>query len=263
MLILGASTQPRSGALTGAALSAFRTAETHAIVRTYLGLAVALCLVALLVWRRRKLLPGRVDNDSAGGLGLDLLRQPRFRFGVLCIFLYVGAEVAIGSLMVNYLMQSSVMGIGQEAAGRHVSLYWGGAMVGRFIGAYVLRLLSPGKVLAAVATGAMTLILVSANSFGDLSGWALLAVGLCNSIMFPTIFSLACEGLGPRAADGSGLIGVAIVGGALVPPITGATADVLGSLKLALTVPLLCYAVIMAFGIYARRPRAAAEGARA
>jgi FHS family L-fucose permease-like MFS transporter len=97
------------------------------------------------------------------------------------------------------------------------------------------------------------LLLVSSNSSGAVSGWSLLAIGVFNAIMFPTIFSLACEGLGARAAEGSGLICVAIVGGAIVPLITGAFADAAG-LKLALSVPALCYAAILCFGVYARRP---------
>ena len=181
----------------------------------------------------------------------------RFAFGTACIFLYVGAEVAIGSLIVNYLMQSSVMGIGAEAAGKHVPFYWGGALVGRFIGAYVLRLVSPGKVLAFNAGMVILLLLVSANTAGLVSGWSLLAIGLFNSIMFPTIFALASEGLGPRTADGSGIICVAIVGGAIVPLITGRAADLTG-LKQALIVPALCYLGIFLFGLYARR-RATAD----
>jgi FHS family L-fucose permease-like MFS transporter len=113
-------------------------------------------------------------------------------------------------------------------------------MVGRFLGAYFLKVFSPGKMLAFVATSVLVLLLISANTTGAISGWSLLAVGLFNSIMFPTIFSLACEGLGPRAADGSGIICVAIVGGALVPLITGHAADSLG-LKGALIVPAVCY----------------------
>jgi FHS family L-fucose permease-like MFS transporter len=115
-------------------------------------------------------------------------------------------------------------------------------------------------VLAAVATGAITLILISTNTTGAISGWSLLAIGLCNSIMFPTIFSLACEGLGPRAAQASGILAMAIVGGAIIPRITGSTADWLESLKVALTVPAICYAGILGFGIFARKPRAATAG---
>ena len=260
ILILGAAARAQPMQLSPAALVAFRASETHAIVRTYLGLATVLLLVAALVWRRRGQLADRVVYDATGHPALDLLRQPRFSYGVLCIFLYVGAEVAIGSLIVNYLMQSTVMGLGQESAGKHVTFYWGGAMVGRFIGAYVLRQFSPGKVLAAVAAAVIALLVTSANSSGIVSGWSLLAIGLFNSIMFPTVFSLACERLGRRAGQGLGIICVAIVGGAVVPWITGHAFDWLMSLKLALAVPALCYAGILGFGIFARKPRAAGDG---
>ena len=146
------------------------------------------------------------------------------------------------------------MGLQEQAAGKLIGLYWGGAMVGRFIGSAVLRMVSPGKVLAGVAVGAMALIGLSTQTSGDLSGYSLLAIGLMNAIMFPTIFTLACEKLGPRAADGSGIINVAIFGGAVVPLLTGVIADATGSLALALLLPALCYAVIAGFGWYARRP---------
>ena len=130
-------------------------------------------------------------------------------------------------------------------------------MIGRFIGSGLMRVISPGKLLACVAAGAVALILISINTTGAVSGYSLLAIGLMNSIMFPTIFSLACEKLGTRAADGSGIINVAIFGGAVVPLATGVLADVTGSLGLALLLPAACYAVILAFGIYARRPAVA------
>jgi FHS family L-fucose permease-like MFS transporter len=256
ILILGSLSTIDASTLTGEALTAYRATETQVVVNTYLGLAVALLVVAALVWMSRKKLVESAASPHTGIVhAFSLLRQPRFAFGALCIFLYVGAEVAVGSVIVNYLMQADVFGMGAEAAGKHVPLYWGGAMVGRFIGAYLLRLFSPGKVLASAAGCAVLLLLVSANAGGAMSGWALLAIGLCNSIMFPTIFSLACEGLGERAAEGSGLICVAIVGGAIVPLLAGVAADMAG-LRMALAVPALCYAVILAFGWYARRPAA-------
>jgi FHS family L-fucose permease-like MFS transporter len=254
ILILGPLAKADPSKLTGAALSAFRTQETHVIVATYLGLASVLVLIAALVWLRRNRLPDTSFESVTLRHAFDLLRQVRFGFGALCIFLYVGAEVSIGSLIVSYLMQSGVLGLGQEDAGKHVPYYWGGAMVGRFIGAYLLRVLSPGKVLACAAAAVLILLTVSATSVGALSGWSLLAIGLFNSIMFPTIFSLASEGLGPRAAEGSGIICVAIVGGAIVPLITGRAADWVG-LKEAMIVPALCYCGILSFGIYARRPK--------
>ena len=260
ILILGSISKVDPSQLAPAALAAFRAQETHVIVRTYLGLAAALVLVAAVVWMRRNRLQEVRDEDhSIMGHPFALLRQRRFAFGALCIFLYVGAEVAIGSVIVNYLMQTNVLSLSPEDAGKDVPFYWGGAMVGRFIGAYLLRIFSPGKVLACAAGGVIVLLLTSANSTGPVAGWALLAVGLFNSIMFPTIFSLACEGLGPRAAEGSGIICMAIVGGAVVPLITGRIAD-WSSLQFALSVPAVCYAGILSFGIYARRPAGAANG---
>jgi MFS transporter, FHS family, L-fucose permease len=153
-----------------------------------------------------------------------------------------------------------VLSLSAREAGKHVPYYWGGAMVGRFIGAYLLRVFSPGKVLAAAAGAVITLLLIAATNGGAVSGWALLAIGLFNSIMFPTIFSLACEGLGRRTHEGSGIICVAIVGGAVMPLLTGRGADLMG-LKAALIVPAACYAGILAYGVYARRPWAGAASA--
>lgn len=254
VLILGSLATMKAEDLSGAELDAYRTAESQAIVHGYLGIAVALLVVAGAVWLFRNRLQGEKHEASAGLAGLDLLKRPRFGFGALCIFLYVGAEVSIGSLIVNYLMQLGVMGLAEQAAGKLIGLYWGGAMIGRFIGSGLMRVISPGKLLAFVAVGAIALILISTNTTGSLSGYSLLAIGLMNAIMFPTIFSLASERLGSRAADGSGIINVAIFGGAVVPLATGAVADLTGSLATALLLPALCYAVIAAFGLYARRP---------
>jgi FHS family L-fucose permease-like MFS transporter len=254
ILILGGIAGVSADQLSGAELQAYRTAESRAIVNGYLGLAVALLVVALVVWMFRNRLKG--ESHEAGGAlaGVDLLARPRFGYGALCIFLYVGAEVAIGSLIVNYLMQAHVMGLAEENAGKLIAVYWGGAMVGRFIGSLILRLVSPGLVLAFVAAGAIALIGVSTQTTGELSGYSLLAIGFMNSIMFPTIFALACEKLGPRAADGSGLINVAIFGGAVIPLVTGMIADASGSLAIALALPAACYLVIAGFGIFARKP---------
>nr|WP_235534171.1 MULTISPECIES: sugar MFS transporter [unclassified Sphingopyxis] len=254
VLILGSLATMKAEDLSGAQLDAYRTAESQAIVHGYLGIAVALLVVAGAVWIFRNRLQGEKHEASAGLAGLDLLKRPRFGFGALCIFLYVGAEVSIGSLIVSYLMQPGVLALPEQAAGKLIGLYWGGAMIGRFIGSGLMRVISPGKLLAFVAVGAIALILISTNTTGLVSGYSLLAIGLMNAIMFPTIFSLASERLGSRAADGSGIINVAIFGGAVVPLATGALADLTGSLALALTLPALCYAVIAAFGIYARRP---------
>ena len=254
ILILGGLATVTADQLSGVELDAYRTAESQAIVNGYLGIAVALAIVAGVVWMFRNALKGEKHEASEGLAGLDLLQRPRFGYGALCIFLYVGAEVAIGSLIVNYLMQDHVMGLQEQAAGKLIGLYWGGAMVGRFIGSVVLRVLSPGKVLAFVSIAAIALLVTSTQSTGDFSGYTLLAVGLTNAIMFPTIFTLACEKLGSRAADGSGIINVAIVGGAVIPLLTGVIADLTSSLAIAFMLPMACYAVIAGFGFYARRP---------
>lgn len=253
-LILGSLAGVAAADLAGPALDAYRVAETQTVVRTYIGLAVALAVVAGVVWANRNRLKGESHESGSILQSFDLLSRPRFAFGALCIFVYVGAEVSIGSLIVNYLQQKSVLGITASAAGAYIPFYWGGALVGRFAGSYVLAKVSPGKVLAANAVAAIALLAISGFTGGDVAAWSLLLIGLANSIMFPTIFSLACEGLGRRAADGSGIINIAIFGGAVVPMLTGGVADLTGSLVLALILPALCYAVIAAFGLYARRP---------
>jgi MFS transporter, FHS family, L-fucose permease len=250
-LILG-SLSRAPGQLSGLGLDRYRAQESRVIGLAYLGLAAALAVIAAAVWMGRHRLQERRSSAASMFAGVGLLRRRRLAFGALCIFLYVGAEVAVGSVIVNFLMQPGVMGLSQRAAGEHVPFYWGGALIGRFVGAGLLRRFSPGKVLACFAGAAILMLGLSATIAGPWAGWALLLVGFCNSLMFPTIFSLACEGLGERAAEGSGIICVAIVGGAVVPLITGHLADQFG-LATALVAPAICYAIILLFGIYARR----------
>lgn len=243
----------------GIADASVRAAEARVIDRTYLGIAAALALVAAIVWLLRGRLVETRQPVTNPLRSFDLLTRPRFAFGTLALFLYVGAEVAIGSLMTNYLMQADTMALPAQAAGERLALYWGGAMVGRFIGAELLRRFPPATVLFAVGMGAVMLISMSVFSTGAVSGTTLLMVGLTNAIMFPTIFSLANEGLGIRAAEGSGIICMAIVGGAVIPPLTGLAAD-LTSLRIALIVPVLCYGGIIAFSRYCRAHPAAVDG---
>ena len=253
-VILGSLAGMSADELSGAELAAYRAAESEAIWQGYLGVACLIALVALAVWMFRNRLQGEKHEASSGLAGFDLLKRTRFGYGALCIFLYVGAEVSIGSIIINYLAQERVLGEPESVIGWMIGLYWGGAMVGRFIGSVFLRIFSPGKILAFNASVAILLIAISANTSGELAGYTLLACGLMNSIMFPTIFSLACEKLGPRAADGSGIINVAIFGGAVVPLLFGVVADTSGSLAIALALPAICYAIIAGFGFYARRP---------
>lgn len=258
MLILGGFRDVDASKLSGAALDAFRQAEAQAVAHAYVGIALALGVIAAAVWAHRGKATG--ERHAQGGKifsGFDLLRKKRFGFGAAAIFLYVGAEVSIGSLLVLYLVQPHVLALDERAAGEMIPLYWGGALVGRFIGSALLRALRPGLLLMGVALGAAALIALSALSTGPVAAFSLLAVGLMNSIQFPTIFSLASEKLGARAAEGSGVICMAIVGGAILPPLTGRLADLSGSLSVALIAPALCYLLIAAFGFFARRPAAA------
>jgi len=262
ILILGGLATIDPATLTGAALDTYRSQEAEVVVNTYIGLAIALSVVAFAVWLQRHKL---VETAQEGGSIADafrLLRRPRFALGTAGIFLYVGAEVTIGSLLVLYLIQPDTLAISQLDAGKLVAWYWGGAMVGRFIGAGLLKVFAPGKVLAAAAAIAVALLAVSAATRGDLSGYALVAIGLFNSIMFPTIFSLASEGLGRRAADGSGIICMAIVGGAILPPLAGWISD-LSTLRAALVVPAVAYGLIVLFGLFAVRPVAALDATAA
>ncbi|WP_374649871.1 sugar MFS transporter [Rhizorhabdus sp.] len=254
ILILGSLAGTDSKGLTGAALDAYRTAESRAIVQGYVGLAIALAVIAGVVWLLRDRLKGERHESASLLSGLALLRRPRFGFGALSIFLYVGAEVAIGSLLVSYLEQPHALGLTEQQAGKLIPFYWGGALIGRFIGSASLRFINPGMALTGVALSAITLVLVAAGMAGPVGAYALLAVGLANAIMFPTIFSLACAGLGTRTADGSGVINVAICGGAIVPLLVGGLADWSGSLSVALMIPVACYAAIGCYGLFARKP---------
>ncbi|HDS0918396.1 TPA: sugar MFS transporter [Pseudomonas putida] len=262
ILILGSLNAVDPATLAPEALKAFLAEEAEVISNTYAGIAAALLVVACVVWAQRKQIPASSNPKPSNPLAaLNLLKRPRFAFGAACLFFYVGAEVAIGSLLTNFLMLDSTFGFDAELAGKHVAYYWGGAMVGRFIGAVLLRRFAPGLILAAAAGTVILLIMIAATSTGATAGWAILAVGLFNSIMFPTIFALASEGLGARAAEGSGLICCAIVGGAIVPPLTGFAAD-LSTLALSLMVPAVCYAAIALYGFYTRRSDASTSQIR-
>jgi FHS family L-fucose permease-like MFS transporter len=251
-IILGSLATVSAKDLSGEALIAYRAAESAVITHAYIGIAAALAVVALVVWFNRN----RLIEEKAPSIGFlrafNLLGDPRFAFGALGIFVYVGAEVAVASLMTNYLMQADTLGLSAQHAGERMAFYWGGALVGRFIGAFVMRFIAPWKVLAFVALGAIALIGLSVSTTGTVSGLALIAVGLFNAIMFPTIFTLASVNLGKRAAEGSGIICMAIVGGAIIPPLTGYVAD-LSTLRLALVVPAVCYAVIATYAVFCRR----------
>lgn len=256
-LILGAVT--RAGGGDGAAA---RLAEARAVQVPYIGLAIALFVVAGFMAMFKLPRISQIESATGDTVVSDHLPTGRawhrrhLALGVIGIFVYVGAEVSIGSFLVNFFGLPNVAGMDAERAARYVSFYWGGAMVGRFIGSVLLRRVSPGKLLGTFAVGAALLTALAAVSSGPLAMWAVIAVGLCNSIMFPTIFALAIDGLGPLTGEGSSLLVMAIVGGALIPVAVGALADGMG-LQLSMLLPALCYLYIVFYGYSGSRPRVA------
>lgn len=252
-IILGSLANVDPATLPDAERSIFLAKEAAVIGNAYFGIAAVLALVAGFFWSRRKHLPTTREAGVSYGGSLRLLRQPRLGGGVASIFLYVGAEVSIGSMLINYLAQPRILGVTEQTAAGLIALYWGGAMVGRFIGSAILRFVRPGVVLTMFAIGAAALAAISGLTGGPFAAYSLLAVGLMNSIMFPTIFSLGVEGLGERTPQGSGLLCMGIVGGALVPLVFGFVADA-SNLAAALIIPTACYLLIALFGWSARHP---------
>jgi MFS transporter, FHS family, L-fucose permease len=247
LFILAGGAAPLAPGASPAVLAARRSAEAHAIEGPFLVIALGLLVLALVFFLARRRRVAAASEATHANSGWALFAQPRLLCGALSIFAYVGAEVSIGSLMINYLSESRTIGADLVTAGKLLTLYWGGAMVGRFIGSAVLTRIEAGTVLAACALGAASLASLSALSSGLVAAVSALAIGLCNSIMFPTIFTLAIERLGAETPRGSGLLCLAIVGGAIVPLATGYAADHVG-LSLALFVPALCYLWIATYG---------------
>jgi MFS transporter, FHS family, L-fucose permease len=253
MLILAAA--PLSSVeldkLSAAARQAYRLQEASTVKIPYIGIAVALTALALAIamFNLPKIETTREfrpmgETDAAAR---DLWKQRQLVLGALAIFLYVGAEVAIGSFLINYFTQPNIGNMTVKAAAGLVSLYWFSAMIGRFIGAAGLQKLSTRAVLGTVAVVACLLVVTSILSHGWLAMATIILVGLFNSVMFPSIFTLGVEGLGPLTAKGSGLMVQAIVGGAIIPVAEGALADHIG-IHHAFILPALCYIYIAYYG---------------
>ena len=235
-------------AATVGAESLSATAEADAVKLPYLGLAAVLALLAV-IFSQLKLPQIDMQEDAAvAAEGKSVWSHRHLVLGAVGIFVYVGAEVSIGSFLVNFLGLDSVAAMEEAQAAHYIAYYWGGAMVGRFIGAAVMRKVSPGLVLAFNAAAAILLILLATMGSGALAMWAILLVGLFNSIMFPTIFSLALQGLGKQAGQASGVLCLAIVGGAIVPVLQGVMADSVG-LQVSFLVPIVCYVFIAYYGL--------------
>ena len=246
-------------ALSTAEQQAYRATEAAAVQGPYVGLALALGALALLIGAFK--LPAIADNetptDSTGNKETASPKTSAWQYrhlvlGALGIFAYVGAEVGIGSFLISFLADAPG-GISHSEAGQLVSLYWGGAMVGRFVGSWILTKINPHKVLAVHGLGSCVLILVTLLAGQSVARYAILGVGLFNSIMFPTIFTLAINRLGRFTSQGSGILCMAIVGGAVLPLLQGILADKT-SVGTAFLIPFICYLYIMFYALKGSKP---------
>jgi MFS transporter, FHS family, L-fucose permease len=239
--------------LTPQALHVYRVQQAGSVKMPYTVIGFALLLLAVLIGISRlpkietvASHPGEKANDS-------IWKHPNLVYGAIGIFAYVGAEVSIGSFLVNYFGLPEIAALSAKAAAGFVSFYWGGAMIGRFLGAALLQHFKPGYLLALAAMVAGALLIASMVFSGHTAMWSILAVGLFNSIMFPTIFSLGEAELGPLSGTGSGLLNMAIVGGAILPVIQGVIADYVG-LHHAFVLPVICYLYILFYALSGSKP---------
>ncbi len=261
LVILGGATQltpERIHTLSAVKLQAYRELQAHTVILPYLGMALVLVLIAIAlatIHLQPRTSVAERTQDFRPGAFAEALSKPdsiwRHRWllgGAAGSFTYVGAEVAIGSLLVNYMGLSNIGGLKEATAANYLMVYWGGAMIGRFLGSAILQRVKTGKLLALNAAVAFILVITSILTHGHTAMFALLFVGICNSIMFPSIFTLGIQDLGPLTSKGSSLMIAAIVGGALIPEATGKLADLIG-LHHAFIIPALCYVYIAAYGI--------------
>ena len=252
---LGTTIAPQIGAfliLADATQTVSKAEQISSVQIPYLGLAGLLIILAVFVKMIRlpdanKIAEEESEHNHDGKHSVWQYRH--LIFGAAGIFCYVGAEVSIGSLLVNVL--GYLKGMDHSSAAKYLSFYWGGAMVGRFLGSAIMAKIAPNRYLAFNATAAVALLgvaMLAGKASADIAMWALLAIGFFNSIMFPTIFSLATKGLGRFTSSASGVLCTAIVGGAIVPVVQGWVADTYG-LMISFVVSAICYVYIVFFAI--------------
>jgi MFS transporter, FHS family, L-fucose permease len=243
--------------MSAEALNAYRVHEASSVKLPYAVIGVALILFAVVIGLFK--LPAMPEAERHGqhGPGTSIWRYTHLVLGMVGIFVYVGAEVSIGSFLINYLSQPEIGNLSELAAARYVTYYWFGAMVGRFVGSAILRRVKTGTLLGVCAAAAALLVCTTMLTTGPVAVWSVILVGLFNSIMFPSIFTLGIAKLGPLTGDGSGLLIMAIVGGAILPVVQGAIADRIG-IHHAFLLPVLCYLYIVYYAFRGSRPAAAA-----
>jgi MFS transporter, FHS family, L-fucose permease len=245
---LATTIAPKVGAAFIFIASGATAAELARSVRApYALLAAFTFLVAIVTYFVH--LPEPIENPAEASTdGESAWQFLHLRFGAVAIFTYVGAEVAIGSILINFLGQPSMGALSHAAAAGYVSLYWGGAMIGRFIGAYALIYIRAERALAAVAASALILVAATIFGHGHVAMWAIVSCGLFNSVMWPCIFPLSIKGLGRFTGQGSGILVTMIVGGAVIPLVQGWLADKFGY-QPSFIIVLLCYAYLIFFAL--------------
>jgi len=290
---LGTAVFPFVGArlILGETVSAAaQSASQDAVIKLYVYFfAIVLALLAVLfaVFKLPKI--ESAERHSGEKVDDSIWKHPNLPFGAIAIFVYVGAEVAIGSSIANYLALPNIghfaSGVADPAvryraalavAARYISIYWLGAMVGRFIGSAVLQKVKTSRVLAFCATMAVLLVVVTVLSNGHFAMWSVLAIGLFNSIMFPSIFTSGIAELGPLTGDGSGLLNMAIVGGAIIPWVVGRIGDAINhswyptmiqgetswgqGIHYALILTAFCYLYILFYAVSGSKPNSERYG---
>ena len=255
LLIL--STVPKTAreirALAPDALQAYRLHEAATVKTPYVGLGIALVLLAIAIGSFKLPKIEHAQHKVGEKVADSIWSHSNLIFGTIAIFVYVGGEVSIGSFLVNYFSQPEIGGLTERVAASFVAFYWGGAMVGRFIGSGLLQKMSTRRLLAICAVCAAALVATSMLTTGRVAMWTIILVGFFNSIMFPSIFTLGVAELGPLTGDGSGILIMAIVGGAIIPVTQGWIADRIG-IHHAFFLPVVCYLYILFFALSGARP---------
>ncbi len=255
LLILSAApkTIEEIRALAPDALQAYRLHEAATVKTPYVGLGIALVVLAIAIGSFKLPKIEHAQHKVGEKVNDSIWKHPSLIFGAIAIFVYVGAEVSIGSFLVNYFSQPEIGGLTEKVAASFVAFYWGGAMVGRFIGSGLLQKMKTGHLLGICAICASALVAISMLTSGHLAMYSIILVGFFNSIMFPSIFTLGVAELGPLTGDGSGIMIMAIVGGAIIPVAQGWIADRIG-IHHAFFLPVLCYLYILFFALSGSKP---------
>jgi len=234
-------------------LQSYRLHEAATVKMPYVGLGIALVLLAIAIGSFKLPKIPHAQHQIGEKVGDSIWKHPNLIFGAIAIFVYVGAEVSIGSFLVNYFGQPEIGGLPEKVAASFVAFYWGGAMVGRFIGSALLQKIRTGGLLGVCAICAAALVAISMLTNGHVAMYSIILVGFFNSIMFPSIFTLGVAELGPLTGDGSGIMIMAIVGGAILPVAQGWIADHIG-IHHAFFLPVICYLYILFFALSGSKP---------